>query len=76
MRGKIRRLEEALECSFFTDEHAAVLAMMLVTIDHCTTQIQALTQKIDKLARAGALGAPFVEGALRDPQFCADLGDG
>ena len=50
MRGKIRRLEEALECSFFTDEHAAVLAMMLVTIDHYTTQIQALTQKIDKLA--------------------------
>src|SRR6266849_1212723 len=49
MRGKIRRLEEALECSFFTDEHAAVLAMMLVTIDHYTTQIQALTQKIDKL---------------------------
>ena len=39
MRGKIRRLEEALECSFFTDEHAAVLAMMLVTIDHYTTQI-------------------------------------
>jgi len=50
MRGKIRRLEEALECSFFTDEHAAVLAMMLITIDHYTTQIQALTQKIDKLA--------------------------
>jgi transposase len=50
MRGKIRRLEEALECSFFTDEHAAVLAMMLVTIDHYTTQIEALTARIEKLA--------------------------
>ena len=26
MRGKIGRLEEALDCSFFTDAHAAVLA--------------------------------------------------
>ena len=50
MRGKIRRLEEALECSFFTDQHAAVLAMMLVTIDHYTTQIEALTARIEKLA--------------------------
>ena len=33
MRGKIRRLEEALDCSFFTAEHAAVLAMMLAAID-------------------------------------------
>ena len=49
MRGKIRRLEEALDCSFFTDEHAAVLAMMLATIDHYTTQIQALTTKIETL---------------------------
>src|SRR6266516_3004564 len=29
MRGKIRRLEETLDCSFFTGEHAAVLPMML-----------------------------------------------
>jgi transposase len=49
MRGKIRRLEEALECSFFTDEHGAVLAMMLVTIDHYTTQIDQLTEKIQTL---------------------------
>jgi transposase len=49
MRGKIRRLEEALECSFFTDEHAAVLAMMLATIDHYTTQITELTAKIEAL---------------------------
>jgi transposase len=50
MRAKIRRLEEALECSFFTSEHAAVLAMMLTTIDHYTTQIEALTAKIEALA--------------------------
>lgn len=50
MRAKIRRLEEALECSFFTGEHAAVLAMMLTTIDHYTTQIEALTAKIEALA--------------------------
>ena len=50
MRGKIRRLEEALECAFFTGEHAAVLAMMLVTIDHYTTQIDQLTARIEKLA--------------------------
>jgi transposase len=49
MRGKIARLEEALDCSFFTDEHAGVLAMMLVTIDHYTAQIGALTSKIEML---------------------------
>ena len=49
MRGKIRRLEEALDCSFFTAEHAAVLAMMLLTIDHYTTRIEALTEKIEEL---------------------------
>src|SRR6266516_1173246 len=49
MRGKIRRLEEALECSFFTDEHAAVLAMMLAVIDHYSAQIGALTTTIEAL---------------------------
>jgi transposase len=49
MRGKIRRLEEALDCSFFTEEHAAVLAMMLAVIDHYTTQIEALTARIEIL---------------------------
>ena len=29
MRGKIRQLEEALDCSFFTEQHAFILAMML-----------------------------------------------
>jgi transposase len=50
MRGKIRRLEEALDCSFFTGEHAAVLAMMLTVIDHHTAQISQLTVTIEKLA--------------------------
>jgi transposase len=50
MRGKIRRLEEALDCSFFTAEHAAVLAMMLAAVDHYTTQIEALTTTIEALA--------------------------
>ena len=50
MRGKIRRLEEALDCSFFTAEHAAVLAMMLAAIDHYTTQIEQLTATIQTLA--------------------------
>jgi transposase len=49
MRGKIRRLEEALDCSFFTPEHAAVLAMMLAVIDHYTTQIEALNTRIETL---------------------------
>jgi len=49
MRGKIGRLEEALDCSFFTDGHAGVLAMMLVTIDHYTAQIEALTSKVEML---------------------------
>jgi transposase len=49
MRSKIRRLEEALDCSFFTAEHAVVLAMMLAAIDHYTAQIAALTARIEAL---------------------------
>ena len=50
MRGKIARLEEALDCSFFTQEHASILTMMLATIDYCTAQIDELTAKIEVLA--------------------------
>ncbi len=69
MHGKIRRLEEALECSFFTDEHAAVLAMMLAVIDHHTAQISQLTATIDKLAepylpQIGQPGAALGEAAI------------
>jgi transposase len=49
MRGKMGRLEEALDCSFFTDQHAAVLAMMLAAIDCHSTQIAALTATIETL---------------------------
>jgi transposase len=51
MRPKIRQLEEALDCSFFTAQHAAVLAMMLANIDHHTAQIDQLTTMIEELAR-------------------------
>ena len=49
MRGKIARLEEALDCSFLTPEHAAILAMMLAAIDSCTAQISQLTARIEML---------------------------
>jgi transposase len=49
-RGTVRRklglLEEALDCSFFTPEHAFILAMMLENIDHLTAQIAVLNEKI------------------------------
>jgi transposase len=50
MRGKISRLEDALDCSFFTDQHAAVLAMMLAATDYYSAQIEALTATIETLA--------------------------
>jgi transposase len=49
MRRKIARLEEALDCSFFTPEHAFILQMMLDNIDHDTAQIAALDEKIAAL---------------------------
>jgi transposase len=51
MRGKIRQLEEALDCSFLTEQHAAILTMMLATIDYYTAQIQELTDKIRVLCQ-------------------------
>ncbi len=49
MRGKIARLEEALDCSFLTQDHVAVLAMMLAAIDNFTAQIGQLTARIETL---------------------------
>jgi transposase len=46
MRGKIPQLEEALDCSFFTREHAFILQMMLANIDHLTAQVKELSAKI------------------------------
>jgi transposase len=49
MRGKIRRLEEALDCSFFTGEHAFILTMMLDSIDQLTAQVAVLDEKIAEM---------------------------
>ena len=46
MRRKLTLLEEALDCSFFTPEHAFVLQMMLGNIDHHTAQITVLDERI------------------------------
>ena len=46
MRRKIARLEEALDCSFFTPEHAFILQMMLDSIDQLTAQIAVLDERI------------------------------
>ena len=49
MRAKIRALEEALDCSFFTSQHAFILQMMLANIDHLEDQVKELTAKITEL---------------------------
>jgi transposase len=49
MRGKLARLAEALECSFFTPGHAFILSMMLRNIDHLTAQIGLLEVRIAAL---------------------------
>ena len=46
MRGKIARLEQALDCSFFTAEHAFILTMMLDSIDQLTAQTEILDARI------------------------------
>ena len=49
MRGKIAQLEEALDCSFFTSQHAFILQMMLTNIDHLSAQIDELSANINVL---------------------------
>ena len=51
MRGKIARLEQALDCSFFTGEHAFILQMMLDSIDQITAQITVLDEKIAEMCQ-------------------------
>jgi transposase len=51
MRGKIKKLEEALDCSFFTEEDAFILQMMLDSIDQLTAQITVLDDKIAEMCR-------------------------
>jgi transposase len=54
MRPKIRQLEEALDCSFFTGQHVAVLAMMLANTGHYTAQTGQLS------AMTGILAEPYL----------------
>jgi transposase len=49
MRRKIRQLEEALDCTFFTADHAFILKMMLTRIDQYTAQAGELTARITEL---------------------------
>ena len=51
MRRKTAQLEEALDCSFFTEEHAFILQMMLDSIDQLTAQIEVLDEKIAEMCR-------------------------
>jgi transposase len=51
MRRKLAALREALDCSFFTEEHAFVLSMMLDNIDHYSAQIAVLDEKIAALCK-------------------------
>jgi transposase len=51
MRGKIKKLEEALDCSFFTEEHAFILQMMLDSIAQLTAQIAVLDGKIAEMCK-------------------------
>ena len=46
MRRRLALLEGALNCPFFTPEHAFVLQMMLGNIDHYTAQIAVLDERI------------------------------
>jgi transposase len=48
-RGKLAALEQALDCSFFTPEHAFILGMMLDGIDRLTAQVAALDERIAAL---------------------------
>jgi transposase len=51
MRRKLARLEQALDCSWFTAQHAFILAMMLGNIDHLTAQIEELSARIAVLCQ-------------------------
>jgi transposase len=49
MRRKIRELEEALDCTFFTAHHAFILKMMLTRVDQYTAQVEELTARVTEL---------------------------
>jgi transposase len=62
MRGKIRQLEEALDCSFFTGQHAFILQMMLANIDHLTAQVSELSARIEVLCEPYARQIAQLDG--------------
>ncbi len=79
MRGKIARLEEALDCSFLTSAHVAILAMMLAAIDSFTAQIEELTTRIEVLAepylrQIGQLDAVHGTGVISAQDVIAEIG--
>jgi transposase len=79
MRPKIARIEEALDCSFFTSEHAGILAMMLAVIDHCTARIEELTARIEELMEPWANQAAQLDeidgiGATCAQEIIAEIG--
>jgi len=79
MRGKIRQLEEALDCSFLTGEHVFILAMMLAAIDDCTARISELTARIEQLTepywhQIGQPGAVHGTGIITAQDVIAEIG--
>jgi len=62
MRVRIRELEQALDCSFFTREHAFILAMMLANIDHLTAQVSELSARIEVLCEPYARQIAQLDG--------------
>jgi transposase len=49
MRRKITQLTEALDCSFFTGDHAFILEMMLDSIDQPGARVAVLSEKIAQM---------------------------
>ena len=81
MRGKIARLEEALDCSFLTQAHVAILAMMLAATGNFTAQTGQLTARIKALAepylsQTGQPGAVHGTGRISAQDVIAEIGTG
>jgi transposase len=79
MRVKTRALEEALDCSFFTPEHAFILQMMLDSIDQLTAQIAVLDEKIAEMCapydrQVARLGAIPGFGVTTAQDLIAEIG--
>jgi transposase len=79
MRGKIARLEEALDCSFLSQDHVCILKMMLAAIDGFTAQIGELTARIEiltepYLAQIQQLDAVHGTGTISAQDVIAEIG--